>query len=337
MNTRVSSSLIRSLLIMSLLFVSVSCQPMGPSNQGTPDSSMQDVRVVQATEPTKATAKVEQFPLPNCGGTDKLVQSLGMYASATKRATVGARAAIKGGGEVAIPETAKLRLEIQVEASYQKVFESANSRLDSIQMSAAAGTHVVYTIVWEEQTFSSIVQYSVDGKLYEAPYTYKLNIPKLDTSYNVICSGKAQDDVANTPVPVAQPSPTPTTQAVSPTQPSTQPPQLAQPSPGNPQLTKCQVVARDLPQTAQGIASKFGLPVSRIVDLLHENCGGSIIDGFVVEGQPAITLQVYPNGCIDAPQDAVFSVQPVSNNVGGLRAYDGTVRAGYFTYRMFCR
>lgn len=197
--------------IIVLATLLISCQP-NIGNVATPNSAsseIQDIRV-QVVEPTRTTARVEQFPLPNCGGTDKLVQSLGTYASVSKSATVGASATVTGGGEVAIPETARLKLEIQVELAYEKAFESANSRTDSIEMSAAAGTHVIYTVLWEEQTFNSIIQYSADGKVYEAPYTYQLSVPKIDTSYNVDCGGGNNGNGNSQPMPtiiVATPNP----------------------------------------------------------------------------------------------------------------------------------
>ena len=186
MNIKAQSPLSKIVFITVLAFLAVSCQPNPLPTQNSNGNDIQDIRV-QAVEPTRTTSKVEQFPLPNCGGSDKLAQSLGTFASVSKSATVGAKATVTGGGEVAIPETAKLKLEIQVEVAYQQTFESANSRLDTIVMSAAAGTHVVYTIVWEEQTFNSIVQFSSDGKVYEVPYTYVLSVPKIDKSYNVVC------------------------------------------------------------------------------------------------------------------------------------------------------
>ncbi len=217
--------LVRTALIVILGVISASCQPIAPQPSSIPENAVQDIRVVSATEPVKTTIKVEQFPLPNCGGSDKLTQGLRTYASATQSATVGAKASIKGGGEAAIPETVKLKLEIQVEASYQKTFESANSRLDSIEMSAAAGTHVIYTVVWEEQTFASIVRYSSNEQVYEAPYTYKLIVPKIDKSYNVACTdGNAESRPAPAAPQVAAPTPrTPTESAVSTPQPAPKP------------------------------------------------------------------------------------------------------------------
>jgi len=205
MNIKSQSLLSKTVYIIVLAFLVVSCQPTPFPTQPTEGNGIQDIRV-QATEPTKTTSKVEQFPLPNCGGSDKLAQSLGTFASVSKSATVGGKATVTGGGEAAIPETVKLKLEIQVELAYQQTFESANSRLDTIVMSAAAGTHVVYTIVWEEQTFDSIVQYSSDGKVYEVPYTYKLSVPKIDKSYNVICDSD-NGNVPATQAPVATKSP----------------------------------------------------------------------------------------------------------------------------------
>lgn len=164
--------------------VLASCQPSTPVAELNND--IQDIRV-QMVEPERNTSKVEQFPLPNCGGNEILAQSLGTFASISQSATVGAKATVTGGGEVQIPEAAKLKLEIQVELAYQRSLESANARVDSIEMSASPGTHVVYTILWEEQTFNSIVQYLKDDNVYEAPYIYRLSVPKIDTSYNVIC------------------------------------------------------------------------------------------------------------------------------------------------------
>ena len=180
------------LIAIGLPALVVSCQPTPAPTQYVDNGEIQDVRV-QTAEPIKNTSKVEQFPLPNCGGSDKLGQSLGTFASVSKSATVGGKATVTGGGEVAIPATAKLKLEIQVELAYQQTFEAANSRLDTIEMSAAAGTHVVYTIVWEEQTFNSIVQYSSDGKVYEVPYTYVLSVPKIDRSYSVACDESSEN------------------------------------------------------------------------------------------------------------------------------------------------
>jgi hypothetical protein len=196
---------LENILIIALTFILIACQPATLPAPSTPDDDIQDIRV-QVAEPTRTTTKVEQFPLPNCGGTERLAQSLGTYASASKSATVGAKATVAGGGEVAIRETAKLKLEIQVELSYKQTFESANSRLDTIEMSAAKGTHVVYTLVWEEQTFNSIVQYSSNGKVYEAPYIYKLSVPKIAASYNVICPGNGTGNAGSGDATVAQPA-----------------------------------------------------------------------------------------------------------------------------------
>jgi hypothetical protein len=188
------------LAVIISAIILISCQPNVVSTPSGGNGDIQDIHV-QVSEPTKTTSKVEQFPLPNCGGSDKLAQSLGTFASVSKSATVGAKATVTGGGEVAVPETAKLKLEIQVELAYQQTFESANSRLDTIEMSAAEGTHVVYTIIWEEQTFNSIVQYSSDGKVYEVPYTYQLSVPKIDKSYNVACDGNngGNNGIGNAP------------------------------------------------------------------------------------------------------------------------------------------
>lgn len=212
------SNLLNIVVIISTIIL-VSCE--SPSTIAETNNDIQDIRV-QMVEPERTTTKVEQFPLPNCGGNEKLAQSLGTFASISQSATVGAKATVTGGGEVQIPEAAKLKLEIQVELAYQRSFESANSRVDSIEMSASPRTHIVYTILWEEQTFNSIVQYSADGKVYEVPYTYQLSVPKIDTSYEVECSNNKDGGQAPLPtVPstsnqIPEPQPTLAIQATSP-------------------------------------------------------------------------------------------------------------------------
>lgn len=187
----------REIILFILTLTLVSCQMSTPSAQVAQDNDIQNIRV-QMAEPVKTTADVEQFPLPNCGGTDKLVQSLGSYGAINRNVTIGVKATVKGGGEAGISEVTRLKLEAQVELAYQKAYDAANSRLDSIEMTASTGTHVIYTIIWEKQVFSSMVQYSVDDQVYEVPYIYELRVPKIDNSGQVTCPDSSSGNL-NTP------------------------------------------------------------------------------------------------------------------------------------------
>lgn len=140
------------ILISFLLIFGVACQPSNLTPQPIPIQSpvaqdspgaVKNVQIKMAN-PVKNKGEIEPFPLPNCGGTGELTQSLGTQASVSKSVILGGKARAKVGGEVAIPETAKLQLELEVEAAYQQTYETANSRLDTIQMNAAARSHVVY-------------------------------------------------------------------------------------------------------------------------------------------------------------------------------------------------
>lgn len=172
-----------------LLFAVIlsACQPVAPTSSPEQNNTVENVHVI-VTEPTESLIDTEDFPLPNCGGTSELRQTLGTQASVTKSVTIGGKATLKGGAEADIPELAKLELAIEVEGTYQKTYESANSRLDTIGMQAEKGTHVVYVIGWYEQTYSSMIEYSSNGQVYEAPYTYKLRIPKIESSNNIACT-----------------------------------------------------------------------------------------------------------------------------------------------------
>ncbi len=205
-----ANRIVFSITILVSLFLGA-CQSTPtaqPANQNTQNSSVENIRVT-TVQPSESLVKTESFPLPNCGGTGEIRQTLGSTTSITKSVTLGGKATVRGGGEVGIPETVKLKLEIEVEAAYQNTYEAANSRLDTIDMPAAAGTHVIYDIGWYEQVFNSIVQYSMDGQVYEAPYTYKLHVPKLDNSHQVSCgtNTKSAGDSNNENTP---PTSTPT-------------------------------------------------------------------------------------------------------------------------------
>ncbi len=182
------------------------CLPATPTTQIIQDSETNNVHVI-VTNPTETLIDTEDFNLPNCGGTSELNQTLGTQASVTKSVTIGANATIKGGGEAEIPALAKLELAIEVEGAYQNTYESANSRLDTISMQAEKGTHVIYTIGWYEQTYSSLVEYSSNGQVYEAPYIYKLRIPKIENSNNESCPTNSNGETTNnnpTAIPQAQ-------------------------------------------------------------------------------------------------------------------------------------
>lgn len=186
--------------VLALFITSCLPSPAIPPVSAPQNGGFDDVRV-NTVAPREAKISIEQFPLPNCGGTGEIRQTLGTTASVFKSVTIGVKATARGGGEMTIPETAKLKLEIEVEGAYQKTYESASSRLDTIYMPAAAGTHVVYEIGWYEQTFESIVEFSSSGQVYEAPYIYKLRIPKIENSYQVSCSGSSSNNQGVTPQP----------------------------------------------------------------------------------------------------------------------------------------
>jgi hypothetical protein len=203
MNQSPQATHLKAIPLIALTLLFTACQPTSAPTQAAQSGSIANVHVVTA-EPTETCVDSETFPLPNCGGTSELHQTLGSNASIFKSVTVGTKATAEGAGEVAIPETAKLQLKLAVEAAYQETYETANSRLDTIDMRAAAGTHVVYDIGWYEQTFSSIVEYSENNQVFKAPYTYKLRIPKIDNSYQNSCDGGS---AGNNGQPNTQPAP----------------------------------------------------------------------------------------------------------------------------------
>lgn len=180
------------LLVIFLLMTVSSCQSAPPSadnqqpNAVSSGGEVQSIQVDKAS-PQKTIGITEEFSLPNCGGTEKLTQTLGTQVSVSKSVQMGTTVSVKGGGEVGVSAAAKLTVEAAVEAEYQQEYETANSRLDTIGMGAAPKTHVIYTIEWEKQEFSSMVTYELNRELVQTPYTFTMSVPKIAGSREEVC------------------------------------------------------------------------------------------------------------------------------------------------------
>jgi hypothetical protein len=152
-----------------------------------------DIQVSKADQYESLPANTEEFPLPNCGGSSELSQTLGAQASIKKTVTVGGTATISAGGEVPISSVIKGKLEAEVSTVYNETFQNENSRLDSIELKAAPATHVVYVIQWVDQQYSSTVSYLLEGDTYDADYVYTLHVPKISNSYSMECPSSNLD------------------------------------------------------------------------------------------------------------------------------------------------
>lgn len=199
-----------SLLAIFLLMTISSCQSTPPATNNQPSNTVSgggEVQNIQVDKvsPQKTAGITEDFSLPNCGGTEKLTQTLGTQMSISKSVQMGTTLSVSGGGEVGVSAAAKLTVEAAVEAEYKQEYETASSRLDTIGMGAAPKTHVIYTIEWEKQEFSSVVTYELDREIVKTPYTFTMSVPKIAGSREEICPTIGLV-VPSTPIPTSQSS-----------------------------------------------------------------------------------------------------------------------------------
>jgi len=184
-----------SLLAIFLLITISGCQPTPTvtDNQqpntatGSGSGEAQNIQV-EKVAPQKSIGITEEFPLPNCGGTEKLTQTLGTQVSVSKSVQMGTTVSVSGGGEVGVSAAAKITVEAAVEAEYKQEYETASSRLDTIGMGAAPKTHVIYTVQWETQQYSSVVTFELNREMVKTPYTFTMNVPKLAESREEKCA-----------------------------------------------------------------------------------------------------------------------------------------------------
>jgi hypothetical protein len=281
-------------VILSLVIVlSLALSACGGESVPEEPEDISNIRVQEA-EAVKTVVGTEEFPLPNCGGTSELSQSLGTHTTVQKSVTIGAKATTTAGGEVNIPEVAKLKLEVQVELAYQQTYETASSRLDTIGMKAAPGTHVVYMIQWEEHKFASTVSYVMKGEVYKAPYTYILRIPKIGDSHQASCPASTVEPTSksiatSTPTTIPeQPTDTPVPVTAMPLQ-ATATPTSPPATPMPPTATPAQTGAASGIRSVGEAYSANGLSLT----LTDYSIGSSDIDlGFVVKNESNASILV---------------------------------------------
>lgn len=171
--------------------------PRPPQPPAASGPSAISVTKVDWSQETVSDDPTDDYPLPNCGGSAALKQSLGLAATVKQSATVEDR--MEGGGAIGLSTGVKAELNVAIEEKYADTFESASESVTNISMEAAPGTHVIYRIAWNVREYASVVDFELDGSSYSAPYTYRLQTPKIVGSDKVPCSG----DTAGAPSPAA--------------------------------------------------------------------------------------------------------------------------------------
>ena len=79
-------------------------------------------------------------------------------------------------------------LAAEVQASYRQVFDAAKSERDRVELVLGPDTFRDFTILWMEDTFSSTVEFSMNGVASTVPYTYTLRYPILGGYKSLGCT-----------------------------------------------------------------------------------------------------------------------------------------------------
>lgn len=174
MKKKLNIKLGKTVLLCALILLS---QNSCGSNEVTNIQIEKSLEPQITIEPT-----TEEFPQNNCN-MGNLTQTLGNNTKVNSSITIGSRATTSAGAEVDIPESVKLKLQGEIERTYQQTFGVESSRLDEITMSADPGTEKIYVVTWEHHNYVSTLSYKVNNKTYRTKYTYTLRIPKVTDSY----------------------------------------------------------------------------------------------------------------------------------------------------------
>lgn len=152
----------------------------------TPEEIIQ----VTVVEPVSQVIRNDTYYFDNCSGTEERRQALSTVAQVQKSLTLGAEAkAMESGQGTAISEECRAKLTLEIEKAYQDRLAAIQADLAQEEMVAGAYSRFNYTIIWEEQRFSSTVSLTLDGQSYTIPYTLTLFVPSLGSAKSIPCSG----------------------------------------------------------------------------------------------------------------------------------------------------
>ena len=155
-------------------------------------------------------AEQEKVSLDNCNGTSVLSRLLSTELSVRKRVFIGSTAHLsytkvnrsgfiaKGKtwlvntinpakGEIELSAEAKNDLIAEIELTFEAEYEEAKGRVDSVDMKAAPGSYIVYTIEWVQKKQEFEVNFSIGEKTYSTSYSYLITIPNKISSKQEIC------------------------------------------------------------------------------------------------------------------------------------------------------
>lgn len=300
--------------------------PPSPTATATPLPSFGPF--IPLGEPVHRNLGTSTEVVRNCvpGAVDPIVKtpSRSLIASHNVEWSVAGTAGIGtsiGGGVLPV----EVNLDVSLTTTYGQGYSETTERGTGWQLPAKPNTIVTYILAWGEKWQPGFVEV----RLWNQP-AIKIDVfYRTDVTSEIVAEDAQDCDGTRTGEPLPTMSLAPNTPL-----PSVATLSLSTPVPLT--LSRCEITQRDFPQSIEAIAVKFNLPVAVIFDIIHENCGPSIVDGFILRSGTAVTLQVPEGGCIDAPPDAVYTEPTVSNGIGGQRAFGGTVSASAITYRVWC-
>jgi cytochrome c biogenesis protein CcdA len=151
-----------------------------PTVTPVPTSTPEPTRSFRVTLVDRVHRNVDTatITIKNCGIWTEQREKPGPEYRVQQDVSVAKQAAPTAGGAVVeIPEELKANLSAEVEDSYGQVFDGVKSEWDRVELLAGPDTWYEFVMLWMEDTFSSTVEFSMNGVQYAVPYTYTLRYP----------------------------------------------------------------------------------------------------------------------------------------------------------------
>ncbi|MFO8036621.1 MAG: hypothetical protein R6U57_08380 [Anaerolineales bacterium] len=144
---------------------------------------------VEKVTPTVQTLHSEILDVRNCETTEDLHQSLYDFQEVQTKIEIHPTATQIGtGNRMEIPKETNSILLHEIKKAYQPELKEAVIALKETKIHVPADKIHMYQIQWLAKTYHATISFSLDGEAYEASYTYRLEIPQIESSRVMSCT-----------------------------------------------------------------------------------------------------------------------------------------------------
>ncbi len=144
---------------------------------GNQSEDIGDIRVERAELVETTLGQPEEIPMENCDNQGTMTYKTETEVRRSKNISIGSKASASAGADIGISEIVIAKLQAEIENTYQQDFGTAVTQANSLDFVVPAQSDVILKVTWAEKKYTSNVNFKMNGKTYQVPYTYSFRVP----------------------------------------------------------------------------------------------------------------------------------------------------------------